>query len=177
MRWREIRTFNLGGKNDFPLNELHTLGGKKPFHSARLPTDKALYLQLKITESLKGIGNQRIRRPPSKSTSWALQQHITIHAQKKKLRASALTQRMRVEGLLPFTATTSFKAQRWTSWPHRDLGKRLRTRASENSRRTANSSAREVNRSSLKPQKTEIIRTIRHSVSMLITSPEGFTAL
>lgn len=39
-----------------PKNELHTLGEekKKPFHSARLPTDKALYLRLKMTESLKG---------------------------------------------------------------------------------------------------------------------------
>lgn len=131
-----------------------TLWGGEPFHSARLLTDKALYLQLKMTESLKGIGNQRIRRPPSKSTSKALQQHIIIHTWKRNWRLRAYATE-RVEGLLPFTATTSFKAQRWTSWPHRVLGKRLRTRASENSRRTANSSAREVNKSSLKPQKTE----------------------
>lgn len=50
---------------------------------------------------------------------------------------------------LPFVATISFKAQRWTSWPQRDSGKRLRTRASENSLRTTISSVLEVNKSSL----------------------------
>lgn len=60
-----------------------------------------------------------------------------------------------MKAFLPFVATISFKAQRWTSWPHRDLGKRLRTRASENSLRTATSSALEVNKSSLWDKKTE----------------------
>lgn len=60
-----------------------------------------------------------------------------------------------MKAFLPFVATISFKAQRWTSWPHRDLGKRLRTRASENSLRTATSSALEVNNSSLWDKKTE----------------------
>lgn len=56
---------------------------------------------------------------------------------------------------LPFKAMISFKAQRLTSWPQRDLGKRLHTRASESSRRTAISFALDLNKSCLKEKAKE----------------------
>lgn len=56
---------------------------------------------------------------------------------------------------LPFKAMISFKAQRLTSWPQRDLRKRLRTRASESSRRTTISSALDLNKSCLKQKAKE----------------------
>lgn len=58
-------------------------------------------------------------------------------------------------GFIPFTATTSFRIQRYRSRSHRVSGRRFRTRASENTRRTAISSALELNSGALPPAETE----------------------
>lgn len=141
----------------------YTLWKKKPFRSARLPPDKALYLQLKEKKTwqnpkgnwqsaLKASSFYAIQNSCPKLYGTALQFTLV----KKRSRGSALMSQRELKAFLPFMATTSFKAQRWTSWPHRVLGKRLRTRASENSRSTANSSALDVNKSSLNTKRKKL---------------------
>lgn len=103
-------------------------------------------IKLRISESDNEVAEQNKASNPFNSISIA--PHTVVCEEFVSL------SKREFKAFLPFVATISFKAQRWTSWPHRDLGKRLRTRASENSLRTAISSALEVNKSSLCNKKT-----------------------
>lgn len=134
----------------------------KPYCTVRPSRDKIRYLLLKKT--IKGIGKSLWKDPsfyvtqnscPELNSATDNKGLHTIHTWKRShwrlspyVKLVSCRER-ELNAFLPFKATISFKAQRLTSWPQRDLEKRLRTRASENSLRTAISSSLELNRTSL----------------------------